>query len=393
MMKHILEYNSYQRFEREDTIMYLDACRDNNVTIVEEFVNAGMYPAKEIYGYYTDGRRNWQAIEIACQEGSTEVVEYLLTLEEIDPFLHSNLPFRLAAYNNHVKVVELIINQEDFNFNDGNVDYTFVSTIVSNGMHEMAELILNKFDVNIQYSAGNGKSALDVAALNNDTKMFKLLFKYLKPVDRAIDDKATISAINAGNLELFNMMFYRPETQAFDSFNWFLSICKHRSNFEIFKILYDHPKSDPSDHNWNFFRESCYLDFPDRINYMLNISDVDIDPSINRNEGIARAAEYNRTENMKILMADPRVDPSDSNNRALVKACISNKLEATELLLSDERVKHNISSILFPTMKTYHTALTFSEFPPMLIAVLIEEFELEDAAALNQFLTIMKETS
>lgn len=391
-MKHLKEYHKVYTsgVTREQVVQYFEDCVNNNVEGVKAFLDLGYYPDKEIYGYGGENR-TMNALELACKHGSIDVVKLFMQYDEFDFTKHSNLPLRYAMYGNHVETARLLLTIDEIEVVDGNVNYDVFHTCLPRKNYEMIKMFLDETDVLTGGRADSYmRNAFKVAAETNDLILLKLLRKYSGTPTTILKDYETIDAITHDNEKIFNMYFNQDYAQAFKDFNWYLIMTKRTKSFNIFKTLYDNPKSKPEESNYNYFRESCDLPNADRINYMLNVSDVELNPGVNNNEAVRRAAEHGRIENMKLLMADDRINPADSNNRALIVACQKEQLEAAELLLTDERVLDDITSIIFPTKKFYNGPLKFDEFPQMLIDVLIKEFELETSEDLNQLLNMMK---
>ena len=68
------------------------------------------------------------------------------------------------------------------------------------------------------------------------------------------------------------------------------------------------------------------------------LKNPDFDPSIDNNKAIILAAEFGRTDLVKLLLEDSRVNPAANYNDAIFRAAAEGWLDIVKLLLQDNRV-------------------------------------------------------
>lgn len=69
------------------------------------------------------------------------------------------------------------------------------------------------------------------------------------------------------------------------------------------------------------------------------LADRRVDPTVEDNAAVVRAAFCNQPDTLRVLLSDPRVDPRAQNSAALAVACVKGFTEVVRLLLGDERMR------------------------------------------------------
>jgi ankyrin repeat protein len=118
-----------------------------------------------------------------------------------------------------------------------------------------------------------------------------------------------------------------------------LSLCY--DNIEVFKLLLEHRKNNPSK-----YISKCFQ--LDAIQLASQYGKVDIlkvllkedciDPSHNDSYSFRLAATHNYIPVMKLLLKDNRINPSDGFNYSIIESAKNGHVETIKYLLKDSRV-------------------------------------------------------
>eukprot|EP01117_Protostelium_nocturnum_P016069 TRINITY_DN6297_c0_g1_i1.p1 TRINITY_DN6297_c0_g1~~TRINITY_DN6297_c0_g1_i1.p1 ORF type:complete len:512 (-),score=102.17 TRINITY_DN6297_c0_g1_i1:17-1552(-) len=109
-------------------------------------------------------------------------------------------------------------------------------------------------------------------------------------------------------------------------------------NLEIFKLLINERRMDPSDGEENrVFVQAATYGNSEIVEFLLR--DERSDPNLPYNLSVRASAQNGHKRVLELLMADPRVDPSGYNNDALTLAKKNGHEDLAKMLMSDPRVK------------------------------------------------------
>jgi len=103
-------------------------------------------------------------------------------------------------------------------------------------------------------------------------------------------------------------------------------------DMELFKMLFNHKKIDPSDNNNEAMKVACKMGREEIVEILLQ------DSRVNPTVGIRNAVYYGNMKLFELLYNDKRTDPSEGKNSPIRIACMTRRIEFIEILLKDSRV-------------------------------------------------------
>lgn len=176
--------------------------KTNNVeAIIELILNNGVDPSSNYN----------EAIEVACQNGSTELVRLLLQDDRVDPGVDGDYPIGIASENGYTETVRLLL-QDDRVDPSGDDDYA-IRSASENGNTETVRLLLQ--DDRVDPSAHDDYAILS-AIENGDIEIIRLLAQWY--IEKGLYENIS-EMINLSSFDLkiiFNNIMYTKKLSNVD---------------------------------------------------------------------------------------------------------------------------------------------------------------------------------
>lgn len=262
---------------------------------------------------------------IAAQNGSTEIVRLLLDTKKVDPNralpLWNITPLCKAILTRHFDIAKLLLQSDkieaDAETKEGASPLYYAT---HEGYVELVKLLLDsgKVDPNKSYQ---GCTPLLIAILNKKPEIAKLILQY--------DDLDLDKANDAGATPLYAAV--------------------QEGYTELVKLLLDSKKVDPnkSYHTYTPLLKAILKKKPEIAKLILEYEDLDLDKASDSGlTPLYAAAQEGYTELVKVLMDSGKVDPNKTfkHHTPLLNALLNGRLETVKLLLEYGNVDPNIAN-------------------------------------------------
>ncbi|ORY27606.1 hypothetical protein BCR33DRAFT_725480 [Rhizoclosmatium globosum] len=242
-----------------------------------------------------------RALRVAVMLGYTSTVEFLLSIEKVNPRVANEFCIITAILNNSTDIVGLLLNCDKIDLSYLSYDPFLI--VCQRCNVDIVKLFLASGKVDP--CAGN--SSCIVSANSNDASVDVL---------RALLEDGRANP--AGNNNRALLMALSFPTQ----------------NKEFAKVLLADPRVDPN----RAIPAVVLLGWTDLLELLLKHERVD--PSQVGSEAVIEAIQSGGSMNcVRLLLADSRVDPSQNDNEALLTAVQSQNKDVLGLLLRDSRVR------------------------------------------------------
>ncbi|KAJ3025014.1 UNVERIFIED_CONTAM: hypothetical protein HDU68_007562 [Siphonaria sp. JEL0065] len=221
--------------------------------------------------------------------------------DPLDTSCNDNRPFRWAAYQNQVQVVDFLLT-ECPNIDPNVFNHQVIGKVAEYGYAEMVKRLLQ------------------------DSR-----------IDPTSDDNYAIQcACEDGRVDVVRVLLEDGRADPSSDQNYAICYASQKGRTDVVKMLLDDPRVDPSASDNFSIQRASWRGHTDIVKLLL--SDSRVNPTASNNVPLRVASEYGHFGVVKVLLADHRVDPTAKDNEAFRKAVENWHFQVVDLLLKDGRV-------------------------------------------------------
>ncbi|KAJ3327058.1 hypothetical protein HDU76_012399, partial [Blyttiomyces sp. JEL0837] len=225
---------------------------------------------------------------------NTKMIEYLLTIEGLDPSVDDWVAIREAAWHGHIEVIKLLLN--DHRFDPDTFDNRPIIEAVSAGHVDIVKLLLKVPTVDV---AVGDSYLFRMAVRQGHLDIVTLLLEDGRSDPTASDNEAIRLASAFGFLDIVKLLLEIDGVDAGASYNHAILSAADYGHVEIVKVL---------------------------------VIRKDVDATTERNQALKKAAERGHLEVVRVLLGVDGVDPHADDDEALRLASQNGHMSVVELL-------------------------------------------------------------
>jgi len=360
--KNLVEIAKYLLSHGADPTQPGYRTRDNALVLACEY--GSMEMVEFLLDYVDPSDEKNEALVMACEAVKPKIVERVLQDQRVEPDLKS---FRTACeHPNALPIVELFLK-------DGRID-------PSGDKMRPLERAISRESINIAHRLLDDERvvaklhesrALEFACSGDNFELFERILSFPKVDPNFPDGQPMRNALRRNKMNFLMRMLEHPkidiDARDDDGETSSLTVACQEGNVEIVKLLLDlgadpsvdqsgaafyaalrnhvdclklilgHPKSDPNGGpGRNALATAARRGSTESC--LLLLKDPRTDPTLNDFETFHLAVKANEPEIVRRLLQDPRVDPASRNNAAIVHACQWRYKDIFMMLVRDKRV-------------------------------------------------------
>ncbi|KAJ7574226.1 ankyrin repeat-containing domain protein [Mycena floridula] len=328
---------------------------------------------------YDLGENGLTPLEYACHNGHINVVQLLLSREDINSSSMNTNPgnsLLFAVQRGHMHIVQFLLQQKDVDLTISDKDQRSpLSYAAENGHLEIVKLLLHWKDMTFNKSDRHQRSPLSYAAENGHLDIIRILLQQ-ENIDPNISTKEPPLTYAAayGHLEILKLLLDSKNVNpnACDLYQrTALAYAAWKGDIDMVNVLLQQPDIDPNASRMepplSFAAANGHLDI---VLLLLAHQDINVNASdTNRITSLGYAAMNGHFDIAEILVGEPDIDlsPTDYKQRTpLSYAAEEGHIKIVELLLQHGTVNPGASdksqhSSLVHAMQKGHTALSYTE--------------------------------
>jgi hypothetical protein len=206
--------------------------------------------------------------------------------------------------------------------------------------YEMTKMLLEIPEFKIPgYWGKRCSNCVDTTNIELGNKLLELVLTQSRGSESDIKSAIEIAAKNNNVPALELLLKHSPETVVFHSA---VKVALNNKAEASAIYLLTHTRVDPTTDNNYYIRYASEKGLEGVVKVLLKVNNVN--PAVAQNSALRAACVTGNVEVVKALLADPRVNPADFTNHAIQVASLSGHVEIVRALLEDPRVNPSVNN-------------------------------------------------